>query len=195
MSAHRPASRSAARPRAALRSNPRTRTGNLEYFYIYSGDFDRAEEAAEAWFRERPGNAYALGTRILPPLLRGDVALAEQRLAAALNQLPNEPSVISLQGLLHARRNQTDLALKCVRQALDSPRSFGHTHHAYYNIACVHAVLGETDKAMAWLEHSVDTGFFLSGGSTSRKPARRPRIRTPGRRPSAHVHGAEDNVL
>ena len=27
-------------------SNPKTRTGNLEYFYIYSGDFARAEEAA-----------------------------------------------------------------------------------------------------------------------------------------------------
>ena len=39
------------------------------------------------------------------------------------------------------------------------PRSSGHTHHTYYNIACVHAVIGETDKAMAWLERSVDTGL------------------------------------
>ena len=61
--------------------------------------------------------------------------------------------------MLHARRRQTDLALECVRQALDSPRSFGHTHHTYYNIACIYAVLGDTDKAMAWLERSVDTGF------------------------------------
>src|SRR5436190_14557533 len=37
----------------ALRSNPRTRTGNLEYFYIYSGDVARAEVAVEAWCRER----------------------------------------------------------------------------------------------------------------------------------------------
>ncbi|OFW04129.1 MAG: hypothetical protein A3H96_17550 [Acidobacteria bacterium RIFCSPLOWO2_02_FULL_67_36] len=143
----------------ALRSNPKTRTGNLEYFYIYSGDFARAEEAAEAWFRERPGNRYTLFTRILPPLLSGDLELAEQRLVAALKEVPNEPGVISLQGMLHARRNQTALALECVRQALDSPLSFGHAHHTYYNIACIHAVLGETDKAMAWLERSVDTGF------------------------------------
>jgi hypothetical protein len=32
-------------------------------------------------------------------------------------------------------------------------------HHTWYNIACVYAVLGDTDKAMAWLERSVDTGF------------------------------------
>ena len=143
----------------AQRSNPKTRTGNLEYFYIYSGDYARAEEAAEAWFRERPESLYALITRVHPPLLSGDLTLAEQRLAVALNAQPDEPMAVSLQGVLHARRHQTDLALQCVRKALDSPRSFGHTHHSYYHIACVHAVLGDTDTAMAWLERSVDTGF------------------------------------
>jgi len=39
------------------------------------------------------------------------------------------------------------------------PSSLGHTHHTYYYIAGVHAVLGDTDKAMAWLERSVDTGW------------------------------------
>src|SRR6185369_8290689 len=36
----------------ALRANPKTRTSNLEYFYIFSGDFARAEEAVEIWFQE-----------------------------------------------------------------------------------------------------------------------------------------------
>jgi len=67
--------------------------------------------------------------------------------------------IVSLQSILHARCNQTDLALQCIRRALDSPRSFGHTHHTYYQIACAYAVLCETDKAMAWLERSADTGF------------------------------------
>jgi eukaryotic-like serine/threonine-protein kinase len=140
-------------------ANPQTRTGNLEYFHIYSGDFARAEEAAEAWFRERPENMIARYTRMLPPLLGGDLELAEHRLAAALKQAPGEPLIVSLQGMLHARRQETGPALECIRMALDSPRSFGHTHHTYYQIACVYAVLGETDKAMGWLERSVDTGF------------------------------------
>jgi tetratricopeptide (TPR) repeat protein len=76
----------------ALRSNPQTRTGNLEYFYIYSGDFARAEDAAEAWFRERPGSIYACITRVIPALLLGNLELAEQRLATALKQLPYEPA-------------------------------------------------------------------------------------------------------
>jgi tetratricopeptide (TPR) repeat protein len=139
--------------------NPKTRTTNLEWIYIFSGDFARAEEAVEAWFRERPENLIALYARILPPLLSGDLGLAERRLATALKQAPGEPLILSLQGMLHARRHQTGLALECVRSALDSPRSFGHTHHTYYQIACVYAVLGKTDTAMAWLERSVDTGF------------------------------------
>ena len=143
----------------AQRSNPKTRSLNLEVFYLYSGDFARAEEAGEAYIGERPGTKYALGFRPLPPLYSGDLDLAEERLATALKQLGDEPLVVSMQGMLHARRNQSDPAVECVRRALDSPRSFGHTHHTYYQIACVYAVLGETDKAMAWLERSVDTGF------------------------------------
>jgi len=143
----------------ARRSNPKTRSGNLEFLLLYSGDFARAEEAGEAWVRERPGAKYALFFHPQPPLLSGDLDRAEQRLAIAGERLPDEPLITSLQGMLHARRNQTDAALECVRRALDLPRSFGHTHHTYYQIACVYAVLGDIDKAMAWLERSVETGF------------------------------------
>ena len=143
----------------AQRSNPKTRTVNLEFYYLYSGDFARAEEAGEALLRERPGTLNAVYFHPQPPLLSGDLDLAEQRLAAGLELFPDDPFFVSLQGMLHARRNQTGPALECVRRALEVPRSFGHTHHTYYQIACVYAVLGETDKAMAWLERSVDTGF------------------------------------
>jgi serine/threonine protein kinase/Tfp pilus assembly protein PilF len=143
----------------ALRSNPRTRTGNLEWYYIFSGDYASAEEAAEMWFRERPESGVAALTRVHPPLLCGDVARAEERLTEALNRLPHEPWLFSLQGLLHAHRQQRELALASIRQALDSPNSFAHTHHTYYTIACAYSLLGDTDRALAWLERSVDTGF------------------------------------
>jgi TolB-like protein/tRNA A-37 threonylcarbamoyl transferase component Bud32 len=143
----------------ARRSNPKTRTVNLELYYLWSGDFTRAEEAGEALLRERPGSDLALCFHPLPPLMRGDLDLAEQRLEVGLKLFPDAPYYISLQGMLHARRNHSDAAVECVRRALEVPRSFGHAHHVYYHIACVYAVLGETDTAMAWFERSVDTGF------------------------------------
>ena len=150
----------------ARRSNPKTRANNLEFLYLWSGDFARAEEAGEAWISEKPGTRYALWFHPLPALMLGNLDAAEQRLAAALKLYPDEPLIVSSQAMLHARRGQRSLALECVHKAQESPHSFGHTHHADYNIASAYAVLGETQKAMAWLERSVETGnpcwpFFL----------------------------------
>jgi serine/threonine protein kinase len=142
----------------ARRSNPKTRSNNLEFIYLCSGDFARAEKAGEAWIREKPGNRYATWYHPIPALMNGDLDAAERRLAAGLKLFPDEPLIVSLQGMLNARRGQSALALDCVRQSQESPHSFGHTHHRYYQSACVYAVLGDTDKAMGWLERSVDTG-------------------------------------
>ena len=142
----------------ARRSNPKTRSNNLEFLFLYSGDFARAEEAGEVWIREKPGTRYALWYHPLPALMLGDLDAASQRLAVGLQLYPHEPLIISAQGMLHARHNEPALALDCVRNALESPHSFGHTHHTYYQIACVYAVLGDADKAMGWLERSADTG-------------------------------------
>lgn len=143
----------------AQRSNPKTRSLNLFMLHLYGGDFGRLTEAAETYVKEGPGPAYALSVRAQALLYSGDLDLAEKHLATALEELPEEPLVVSLQGMLHARRNEGDLALACVRRALDSPRSFGHTHHTYYQIACTFSVLGEIQKAMAWLERTAGTGF------------------------------------
>jgi tetratricopeptide (TPR) repeat protein len=142
----------------ARQSNPKTRANNLEFILLASGDFARAEEAGEAWIREKPGTRYALWFHPMPALMLGRLDVAEQRLAAGLKLFPNEPLLITLQGMLHARRGESELALQCVRRALDFPHSFGHTHHVYDQISAVYAVLGDTERAMVWLEKSVDTG-------------------------------------
>ena len=83
----------------AQRSNPKTRSGNLEWFFLSSGDFARAEELAEAWIRERPGAKYALYFHPQPPLMIGDLDLAGERLAMALEHFPDEPLITTLQGI------------------------------------------------------------------------------------------------
>jgi hypothetical protein len=57
------------------------------------------------------------------------------------------------------RQNQAGAAMECVRKALDFPFSLAHAHHTFHHLACIYAVLGDIEKAMAWLEKSVDTGF------------------------------------
>jgi hypothetical protein len=67
--------------------------------------------------------------------------------------------IISLQGLLDALTGNETEALACVARACSIPRSFGHAHHTYYQIACILAILGRRELAYEWLERSVSTGF------------------------------------
>jgi TolB-like protein/Tfp pilus assembly protein PilF len=142
----------------AQRSNPKAETGNLWWFYLTSGDFARLEVEASK-LPQRQMSMYDAHGYATAALYTGDLAAAEQRVAACLKQWPDEPLNIGAQGMLHARRGQREMALQCIRKALDSPRSFGHTHHTYHEIACIYGALGETDKAMAWLERTVEAGF------------------------------------
>jgi TolB-like protein/Tfp pilus assembly protein PilF/predicted Ser/Thr protein kinase len=142
----------------AQRSNPKAETGNLFWFYLASGDFARLEVEA-ARVAQRRMSMYDAHLCTLAALYLGDWSAAEERLAACLTQWPDDSMVAASQGMLHARRNQSELALQCVRKALDNPHSFGHTHHVYNEIACIYGALGDRKKAMAWLERTVDTGF------------------------------------
>ena len=77
----------------------------------------------------------------------------------ALQFCLNEPLIVSLHGLLHALMGNAEAAIEYVTKACSSPKSFGHAHHTYYQIACTLALTGRRDTAFEWLERSVSTGF------------------------------------
>ena len=127
------------------------------------------------------GQHLCVVTRTLPPLLSGRLELAEERLAIAATHAPDEPMIVILQGLLHARRGHSDLAHQCVRRALDSPRSFSHTHHVHHHVACVYALLEDPDQARTRGGHRVPVLAILPNRSPSREPAPGARLHTTGR--------------
>jgi len=146
----------------AQRANPKNLqipAKQMALVHLWSGDFTQAEKAGEAWIRESPGDPQALWHHSQPALMNGDLDTAEWRLTAGLKLRPDDPLLISLQGMLQARRGQTGPAMEGAMRALSFAVVNGHTHHLYYQIACIYAVLRETDKAKAWLERSADTGF------------------------------------
>ena len=127
--------------------------------YLWKGDYDRAIHEAEAWLRESPESKYAHWLRPQAPLLTGDFKPAERMLRETLARYPEEPLFISLEGILYAFQEQPERAHDCARRACESPRSFGHAHHIFYQIAALYSILGETEKAMGWLDQAVNTGF------------------------------------
>lgn len=109
-----------------------------------------------------PGHGFRFGFFTIPPDTKTDLA----RLAtpAAFEEIQRKlPGMIevlvSLQGLFQALAGNSQQALRCVNRACANPKTFGHAHHTYYQVACILSLLGQLEVAFGWLERSVDTGF------------------------------------
>ena len=127
--------------------------------YVWGQEYDLARRQIQSWRAESPGNKYALYFAPYPAMMTGDWKEAGCLLDEALQLVPHDPVIISLQGLLHALMGNVEAAIACVATACSSPKSFGHAHHTYYQIACTLALTGRRETAFEWLERSVSTGF------------------------------------
>jgi DNA-binding winged helix-turn-helix (wHTH) protein/tetratricopeptide (TPR) repeat protein len=127
--------------------------------YIWNREYDLAREEIQAWRAENPANKYPVYFAPQLAMMTGDMKGAKALLDEAARLLPEEPMIASLQGVFYALTGKESKALDCLTTACASPKSFGHTHHSYYQLACILALLGQAAPAFAWLERSVSTGF------------------------------------
>jgi DNA-binding winged helix-turn-helix (wHTH) protein/tetratricopeptide (TPR) repeat protein len=127
--------------------------------YIWSREYDLARVEIEAWRAESPSNKYPVYFAPQLAMMSGDWKKAKLLLDEAMRLLPEEPLIISLLGLFYALTGKSEPALKCVTRACSNPKSFGHAHHTYYQVASILSVLGRPSEAFRWLERSVGTGF------------------------------------
>jgi DNA-binding winged helix-turn-helix (wHTH) protein/tetratricopeptide (TPR) repeat protein len=132
---------------------------SIAQVYLWSGEYDLAREEVQRWRAENPANKYAIYFAPQPAMLRGEWKEAKTLLEEAARLTPEEPMIVSLQGVMHAWMNKPEQALRCVNRACANPKSFGHAHHTYYQIACIYSLLKRPEPALEWLERGVDTGF------------------------------------
>lgn len=127
--------------------------------YVWSGEYELAREEIDAWRAESPRNKYPRYFGPLVALLRKDWKEARTLLREAIEFLPQDPMIVSLQGVFHALTGKEAAAIECMGRACAIPKSFGHSHHTYYQIACILSQLRRREAAFEWLERSVSTGF------------------------------------
>jgi DNA-binding winged helix-turn-helix (wHTH) protein/tetratricopeptide (TPR) repeat protein len=127
--------------------------------HVWNREYELAREQIQTWQTENRNNKYALYFAPQPAMMTGNWEEATDLLEEALRLLPGEPLLTSLQGVLYALIGKDEQALDCMARACASPKSFGHAHHTYYQIACILALTGQREPAFAWLERSVSTGF------------------------------------
>jgi TolB-like protein/tetratricopeptide (TPR) repeat protein len=140
--------------------NPhKTVSHSVVQVFLWGGEYSAAREELRAWRAENPASKYAIYFAPQPAMLSGDWKEAESLLDEALHLMPEEPLIISLQGLMRALTGKGAEALECMSRACAIPKSFGHAHHTYYQIACILSLLQRCEAAFEWLERSVDAGF------------------------------------
>ena len=127
--------------------------------YVWNREYDLAREEIEAWRAESPGNKYPIYFAPQLAMMTGDLKEAKALLDEADQLLPEEPLIVSLQGVFFALTGKEGKALDCLTKACAIPKSFGHAHHSYYQCACILAMLGQREAALEWLERSVSNGF------------------------------------
>ncbi len=137
----------------------KTVSHSIVQVYVWNQEYDSARDEIELWRAENPENKYPVYFAVELALLAGDLKEAITLLDEAVQLLPEEPLIVSLQGVYFASIGLAGKALDCVTTACASPKSFGHAHHSYYQIACILAMLDRREAAFEWLERSVSSGF------------------------------------
>jgi DNA-binding winged helix-turn-helix (wHTH) protein/tetratricopeptide (TPR) repeat protein len=127
--------------------------------YVWNQEYDLARGEIEAWRAENPENKYPVYFAVQLALMTGDLKEAKTLLDEAVQRLPEEPLIVSLKGVYYASTGLAGKALDCLTMACATPKSFGHAHHSYYQIACILALLERREAAFEWLERSVSSGF------------------------------------
>jgi DNA-binding winged helix-turn-helix (wHTH) protein/tetratricopeptide (TPR) repeat protein len=127
--------------------------------YIWNQELDLAREEIRSWRAENPANKYAIYFAPQLAMMTGDWNEAKSLLDEAVRLLPDDPLIVSLLGVYWALVGKVEPALECVTRACNTAKSFGHTHHTYYQLACIFALLGQRQPAFEWLERSVSSGF------------------------------------
>jgi DNA-binding winged helix-turn-helix (wHTH) protein/tetratricopeptide (TPR) repeat protein len=127
--------------------------------YVWSREYDLAREEILAWRADSPSNKYPVYFAPQLAMMMEEWHAAKALLDEAVKILPDEPLTASLFGVFYALRGKPERALECLNRACASPKSFGHAHHTYYQVACILALLERPTEAFEWLERSVSTGF------------------------------------
>ena len=127
--------------------------------YMWNQEYDLAREQIQAWRIDKPASKYPVYFAPLPSMMEGNWKDAKPLLEEAVELLPEDPMVLSMQGVFYAMTGKAEQALQYMAKACAIPKSFGHAHHTYYQIACILALLKQPTAAFEWLERSVSTGF------------------------------------
>jgi TolB-like protein/Tfp pilus assembly protein PilF len=88
--------------------------------------------------------------------LEGAATLADRMIAPGGEGVAHGHALLAL---VAARNRAAPTARARVEQVMASRKSFGHYHHDQYDVACVHALLGDAGESVRWLREVSANGY------------------------------------
>ena len=136
-------------------------TNGLEMrgFCLYlEGRYEAALEATEIALRigSDDWNHYQAALCLLR---LGRLREAEEIADRSRRSFPEGVLAYPVLGLIAARRGNAAEADRQVQLIVTKRKSYGHYHHAVYDMACIHALLGRIDRALSLLTESARDGY------------------------------------
>jgi len=123
-----------------------------------AGDWSRCLERLAERFDEAPHPwAYYIRAHALLRLDR-DAEAAECTDRAAL-LFPESAFYYPLRVVLAAKAGDRARAHEQMHRTIEHEKTYGHYHHTQYDIACAHALLGDTELALEWLRAAARNGY------------------------------------
>ena len=126
---------------------------------LCEGRFREAVEVSRN-YAERAGTWTWTLYQLAHGLIRlGEREEAARSIAAAERRSEREVLFFPIRAILAAQAGDRAEAHRQVDLTIQNRRAFGHYHHAQYDVACVHAILGDRDSALDWLAQAAGNGF------------------------------------
>ncbi|HEY6065036.1 MAG TPA: tetratricopeptide repeat protein, partial [Thermoanaerobaculia bacterium] len=129
---------------------------------FHSGRYDEALRVTESAASRSPG-AWALHQLINCHVRVSRLAEAAEMAERTSRRFPNEVLFYPIRGVIAASRGDAERARQQIQLSIQNKKAFRHYHHAQYDIACTHALLGEREEALRWLSDAAHNGFPCSG--------------------------------
>jgi TolB-like protein len=130
----------------------------MGYCRYHQGRYQEGLEIAERVARSGP-SPWIFYQMASCQLRLGRLADAEETAMLMAQQFPGEALVHPIRGLVAARRGEPAAAREQARAILANPTAFLHYHHAQYDLACIHALLGEPQEAVRELAAAAANGY------------------------------------
>jgi TolB-like protein/Tfp pilus assembly protein PilF len=126
---------------------------------LYKGDYEEAYELEMRALALDPAGVWQNLFFPTIPLYLGRPSEAAEALRTALQMVPGEATLTSVEGLIAAHEGDFGRAELLSDAAVESKKTLLHTHHLWHNAASAYAMCGKPEKAIKWLRACADMGL------------------------------------